>query len=71
MDSIFVDKRDLDRYTAPAKTKAEKVQVLIQKGVPFDINGAGDILVLKSTLEYALSGKARRKTQKQHNFGSV
>jgi len=69
--SIFVDRQDIVKFTAPAKTKEERIQVLISKQVPFDINGAGDILVLRSTFEYLLGIKTTVKRQDTHNFGAM
>lgn len=73
MDSIFLANRDLRLYTRPAKTKADQVQILIEKGIPFDINGAGDILVLKSSIEAKLgTGEIRaKKIINNHQFGSL
>ena len=69
--SIFVENRDLKRFTAPAKTKEERVRVLMEKNVPFDINGAGDILVLRTTLESYIDQKMKSKPSPEHNFNAL
>lgn len=67
--SMFVAREDIRRYTG-ARTRDDQAKVLSQKGISFDVNPKGDILVLRSVFEQRLGGKNRSRAR-VHNIEAL
>lgn len=67
--SMFAAKTDIKQFTGK-RNRDDQTAELSRRGVRFSINSCGDILVLRSTLEEAVTGKTA-KPANRHNIGAL
>ena len=68
--SLFVAKSDITRYTGKRK-RDEQVQELARKGIKYDLNSRGELIVLRSEIERILAKPADKAPRRGHNFGAL
>lgn len=69
MTTMFAAKSDITMLTGK-RTREEQSAELAKKGITFDLNSRGDILVLRSTIEQAMTGRKIRNVR-GHNIGAL